>query len=342
MTATNRFRLVLVFCLALPGMPARLEAQFGPLTSPGQAAQARSQDEFDSYLEIVSATDASVVVQKVKTFVSTFPKSELLGAAYQYQLQAFEQLNDFDGMLAAGEKALTADPDTMNTLLALAPAMANRAAARPDRIQLLSQAEAYAHRALDGIDKIKIPRELSIEQWNIRKHEMQSDAHGVIGVVAFQRGQFPLQQLAQGRAAVGAGHAEILFAEVVDQQLPLRRLVLNHNNMRAMIHAAESPVPTMFLGYPAERPLPVVVATVSTGGQNAIPMDVPVSIDENLPKTIPDPAKSPIIRAWIVQCRFPSCRAMIWAMARTPPRFVPGRGLRSPAVPACRRFATTR
>src|SRR5882724_9554094 len=190
MTATNRFRLVLVFCLALPGMPARLEAQFGPLTSPGQAAQARSQDELDSYLEIVSATDASVIVQKVKTFVSTFPKSELLGAAYQYQLQAFEQLNDFDGMLAAGEKALTADPDTMNTLLALAPAMANRAAARPDRIQLLSQAEAYAHRALDGIDKIKIPRELSIEQWNIRKHEMQSDAHGVLGVVAFQRGQF--------------------------------------------------------------------------------------------------------------------------------------------------------
>ena len=68
--------------------------------------------------------------------------------------------------------------------------MANRAAARPDRVHLLSQAESYARRALDGIDKIKIPRELSIEQWNTRKHEMQSDSHGVIGVVAFQRGQF--------------------------------------------------------------------------------------------------------------------------------------------------------
>src|SRR5258707_403083 len=95
-------------------------------------------------------------------------------------------------MLAAGGKALAADPDSLNTLLALAPAMANRAAARPDRVQLLSQAESYAHRALDGIDKIKVPRELSIQQWNIRKHEMQSEAHGVIGVVAFQRGQFPL------------------------------------------------------------------------------------------------------------------------------------------------------
>jgi tetratricopeptide (TPR) repeat protein len=191
MTGTSRFRLILVFCLALAGMPARVEAQFGPLASPGQAAQARSQDELDSYLEIVSAIDPGVVVQKVKIFVSAFPKSELLGAAYQYQLQAFERLNDFDGMLAAGGKALAADPDSLNTLLALAPAMANRAAARPDRVQLLAQSESYARRALDGIDKIKIPRELSIEQWNIRKHEMQSNAHGVLGVVAFQRSQFP-------------------------------------------------------------------------------------------------------------------------------------------------------
>lgn len=190
MTATSHFRLALVFCLALVGTPALLEAQFGPLASPGQAAQARSQEELDSYLEIVGANDAHVILQEVKTFASAFPKSELLGAAYQYQLHALEQLNDFDGMLAAGEKALAADPDSLNTLLALAPAMANRAAARPDRVQLLSQAESYAHRALDGIAKIRVPREFSIEQWNTRKHEMQSEAHGALGVVAFQRGQF--------------------------------------------------------------------------------------------------------------------------------------------------------
>jgi tetratricopeptide (TPR) repeat protein len=190
MTATNHFGLTLVFCLALVGMPAGLEAQYGHLASPGQAAQARSQEELDAYLEIVGATDARVVVQKVKIFASAFPKSELLGTAYQYQLQAFARLNDFDGMFAAGGKALAGDPDSLNTLLALAPAMASRAAGRPDRAQLLSQAESYAHRALDEIDKIRVPRELSIEQWNIRKHEMQSEAHGVLGVVAYQRGQF--------------------------------------------------------------------------------------------------------------------------------------------------------
>jgi tetratricopeptide (TPR) repeat protein len=190
MTATRGICLTLIFCLARLGMPAVVEAQFGPLTSPGHAAQARSQEELDAYLEIVGETDARMGVQKVKTFAAEFPKSELLGAAYQYELQAFERLNDFDGMLAAGEKALAADPGSLNTLLALAPAMANRAAGRPDRTQLLAQGESYAQRALQEIEAIRVPHEVSIERWNVRKHEMQSEAHGALGVVAFQRGQF--------------------------------------------------------------------------------------------------------------------------------------------------------
>jgi len=35
-----------------------------------------------------------------------------------------------------------------------------------------------------------------------------------------------------------------LPAEVVDQQLPLRRLILDDNDMGTMIHAAESPCQT--------------------------------------------------------------------------------------------------
>lgn len=191
MIEIRRRHLGLVLCLALGGMPTCLEAQSGPLTNPGQAAQARSQEELDAYLEVVSATDSRTVLKDAKLFASEFPQSELLGAVYQYQLHAFERLDDFDGMLAAGKKALAADPDSLNTLLALAPAMANRAAGRPDRAQLLSEAETYAHRALNGIDAVHVPHELSIEQWNVRKHEMQCEAHGVLGVVAFQRAQFP-------------------------------------------------------------------------------------------------------------------------------------------------------
>jgi hypothetical protein len=59
--------------------------------------------------------------------------------------------------------------------------------------------------------------------------------------------QFPLEQLAQRGTAVGATHAEVLTAEIIDQQLTLRRLILDNNDMRAMIHAAESPVPLQII-----------------------------------------------------------------------------------------------
>jgi tetratricopeptide (TPR) repeat protein len=159
--------------------------------SPGQAAQARSQEELDAYLQIVKATEPHDVAQKVDAFALAYPKSELLGLAYQNQVHAFEQLNDFDQMLGAGEKALQANPDNLNTLLMLAPAMASRADHRPDRAQLLAQAESYANRALQGIEKTRLPHKVSLEHWTIEKREMQSQAHEVLGMVAFQRGQAP-------------------------------------------------------------------------------------------------------------------------------------------------------
>jgi tetratricopeptide (TPR) repeat protein len=190
MTATSRLQVVAMAFLAMVVLSIRVEGQLDALASPGRAAQAKSQEELDSYLEIVTEKDPLAIVLKVKSFSSAFPNSELLSAAYQLQLQAFELLNDFEGMLAAGEKALAGNADNLDTLLALAPAMASRAATRPDRVQLLAGAEAYAHRALDKIDTIRIPRKLALEQWNTQKKEMQSEAHGVLGVVAFQRGQF--------------------------------------------------------------------------------------------------------------------------------------------------------
>ncbi len=189
MTGTRRLRLMIVVSLALMKMQPGLDAQFGSLVSPGQAAQARSQEELDSYLEIVSATNPQDVVVRVKAFASEFPQSELLSGAYQYQLQAFEKLNDLDGMLAAGEKALAGNSDNSNTLLTLASAMASRAAARPDRTKLLAQAEDYAGRVLAGIEKIRIPHTLKPEEWGIQKRQMQSEAHGIFGMVEFQRGQ---------------------------------------------------------------------------------------------------------------------------------------------------------
>jgi tetratricopeptide (TPR) repeat protein len=189
MAQTRTLLALLISMLALLGDTPPVKAQFGSLVSPGQAAQAQSQEELDAYLQIAGAKEASDIVRRVDAFALVFPKSELLGFAYQHQLLAFEQLNEFDGMLAAGEKALAANPDNLNTLLTLGPAMASRADHRPDSVQLLAQAESYAHRALAGIEKTRLPHKVTLEHWNLDKHQMQSQAHEVLGLVALQRGQ---------------------------------------------------------------------------------------------------------------------------------------------------------
>lgn len=171
------------------GRPIPLEAQFGPLSSRTQTPQAKSQQELDQYLKIITDDAPQRVLTDVNAFANQFPNSELLGSAYQYEMDAYEQIGNFPAMLASGQRALKAQPDNLHTLLTLAPALANLMFQDPSDTQLPILAEEYAHRALDGIEKIKLPRQMPLEQWLVQKKEMQSSAHQVLGLVALKRRQ---------------------------------------------------------------------------------------------------------------------------------------------------------
>jgi tetratricopeptide (TPR) repeat protein len=171
------------------GSPTGLLAQFGPLLNAAQAPQARSKEELDEYLEIVTQTDPTRTVERVKSFAAQYPNSELLGFAYQYQARAFAQLDDLTGVLEAGHRALRANPDNLNTLLLLSSTIANHAAGRPDQASLLQEAEKYANQALAGIERAQVPRQILPEDWRKQKQTMQAQCHEVLGVVASDRGK---------------------------------------------------------------------------------------------------------------------------------------------------------
>ncbi len=171
------------------GHAISLAAQFGPLFSRSQAPQAKTQQELDQYLKIITDASPQTIIADVDTFAAQFPGSELSGTAYQYKMHAYEQLGDFPAMLSTGQLALKSQPDNLNTLMALAPAIANRIFQGPPAAHLPALAEDYAHRALEGIEKTKPPRQTSLEQWAAQKQRMQSGAHEVLGLVALKRGQ---------------------------------------------------------------------------------------------------------------------------------------------------------
>jgi tetratricopeptide (TPR) repeat protein len=179
--------LSLVFCSW--GHVLNLQAQFGPLVSPFSVPQSRSQQEFDDYLDVIVATDAATTVQKAEKFASNYPKSELLGLAFQHKMEAYAQMNNFEGTLQAGRKALELLPGNLNTLLTLASAIPDSSTKRDDEADLLREAEGYARRSLQSLATMQIPRQVPMQDWEKMKADMIAQAHEALGHIATKRGE---------------------------------------------------------------------------------------------------------------------------------------------------------
>ena len=173
---------------ALLVQSAVVPAQFGPLLNTNQAPQAQSQEELDAYLAVYASADPRFTVAMADQFTSRYPRSEFLGLAYQCQMSAYQRLNDYEGVLRAGEKALALVPENLNTLLTLAAVIPNGVTGRPDASRRLAQAETYARKALSQLGEMKIPREIALEKWETMKAGMESDGHEALGHVSIKRG----------------------------------------------------------------------------------------------------------------------------------------------------------
>lgn len=179
------------FALLTGGSWTASGAQLGPLRTPAQAPQAKTQEELDNYLEISVETSPHHRIAKVEAFTGNYPDSALVGLAYQYQMLAYEELNDLEGVMRAGRRALPRLPENLKTLLTLSAAITNIADNRSNRDQLLGEAEDYARRALSLLERFLIPRQLPMEEWERTRAQMKAQAHESLGQIAVKRGQWP-------------------------------------------------------------------------------------------------------------------------------------------------------
>ena len=174
--------------LAVTGGAPCLLAQFGVFRNLGYTSQAKTQEEFDLYLEVLDESDPAEQVVKADRFVAEYPQSELRGQARQHQMLAYRHLNDMEGVLRAGEEVLVLVPNNMGALLTLASALPNATAGRTDARQLLEKAEGYAREALDLLARKQIPRSIPYREWEELRDQMAAGAHEALGHVAAKRG----------------------------------------------------------------------------------------------------------------------------------------------------------
>lgn len=185
--SSSRSTLVLLAGLALPGPQA--PAQFGPLLDIEGAPQAKTQEEFDQYLEVLAATDARKRVAEARDFLAAYPESALLGLATVYLMEAHKDLDDFGGVLSNGERVLELLPENLRALLTLSAAIPNAVQDATEERVLLDRAESYATRALAVMKRKEIPRSIRLEEWKGFRAGMASEAHEALGHIAAKRGQ---------------------------------------------------------------------------------------------------------------------------------------------------------
>jgi len=151
--------------------------------------QAQTAQELDDYLDILEVGSAKDIVRLVEGFVQNYPNSELLGIAYQYQMLAYRELNDYDGVVRSGEKALKLHPDNLNTLLTLANTLPNGVSGGSTDDPKLALAEQYAREVFAGIGRIILPHSVSLQRWEELRREMEASAHEALGHIATKRGR---------------------------------------------------------------------------------------------------------------------------------------------------------
>ncbi len=187
MAISKHTALLGVVAVLLPAMG--LYAQFGVFRNLGYTPQAKTQQEYDLFLEIAAETVDLKRIEKVDLFAAAYPQSELLGQAYQYQLTSYRSTDNFVGVLLAGEKVLSLLPDNVEALITLAEAIPNGTAGRTDAEQLIDRAEQYANKSLEVIERTHIPREIPYADWKRYRRTLEARAHEALGHIAAKRGR---------------------------------------------------------------------------------------------------------------------------------------------------------
>ena len=91
------------------GSTRRRNSANAPAHSKG-APQAKTQDEFKAYQDVVAKTDTTQMEQAADAFAQKYPNSDLRVVLYNALMNTYRNGGATDRAIAAGRKALAIDP----------------------------------------------------------------------------------------------------------------------------------------------------------------------------------------------------------------------------------------
>ena len=162
------------------------------------APQAKTQEEFKAYQDVVAKTDTTQMEQAADAFAQKFPNSDLRVVLYNALMNTYRNGGATDRAIAAGRKALAIDPTdpVPNVMVALSLAQSTRDTDL-DKDDRLNEAAKDAQRAIDNVDSgMAIPPNTPPDKVQAAKNSITQMAYETEGTVAMLKKDYPAAETA--------------------------------------------------------------------------------------------------------------------------------------------------
>jgi len=173
------------------GEPSLLVRAFG-WAAEAQAAQTQptwgSTDEYNAWKAASDATDPNKKVELAEAFMKKYPNSPFVYLGYLEEVKGYQALGKGDKAMEAAVSALKLSPDNLDALSFEAfalPYVYN--ATNAGAADMLSRAESDAKHALDLLQKIQKPANVTDEQFNQFMKGKRALFNSTLGYVALQK-----------------------------------------------------------------------------------------------------------------------------------------------------------
>jgi tetratricopeptide (TPR) repeat protein len=162
------------------------------------APQAKTQEEFKAYQDVVAKPDTASMEQAADEFAQKFPNSELRTVIYNGLMNTYRNGGATDRAIAMGRKSLAIDPTdpVPNVMVALALAQSTRDTDL-DKDDRLNEASRDAQRDIDNIDTgMAVPPNTPPDKIQGAKNSILTMAYETEGTVAMTKKDYPAAEAA--------------------------------------------------------------------------------------------------------------------------------------------------
>ena len=171
-----------------PSLANPLKDVFPPTPPPVDPKEQADFQAFSAIQPVPTNDDAQI---KAGTeFLKNYPESRYRESVYSRLANAYLDKNDADKMCDAAEQALSLNPNDIAVLIPVGEAIPRGDPKSPQFVPRLAKAETYEHHALDILNGLAKPANLTDEQFTSTKSNAMAEAHSGLGLVYFVERKF--------------------------------------------------------------------------------------------------------------------------------------------------------